>query len=68
MYFAVSSSTADGDTAKATYMLSAVPAWALCFGVAVDNILGRRRWLDRALLAGLAAGGLVGFLLGCGDE
>ena len=59
MYFAVSYPTADGDTAKATYMLSAVPAWALCFGFAVDTIWGRRRWLDRVLLAGLVVGGLV---------
>ena len=32
LYFTVSYPTPDGDVVKATYMLTTVPAWALCFG------------------------------------
>ena len=38
LYFTVSYPTADGDVIKATYMLTAVPAWALCFGLAADRL------------------------------
>ena len=51
-YFALAYPTADGDTIKASFMLTALPAWALCFGFATD-VLARRlgRNGSRALLA-----------------
>jgi hypothetical protein len=41
LYFTISYPTADSDTIKATYMLTTVPAWALCFGYGLDRTLGR---------------------------
>jgi hypothetical protein len=41
LYFTVSYPTADSDTVKATYMLTTVPAWALCFGYGLDRVRGR---------------------------
>jgi hypothetical protein len=41
LYFATAYPTVDGDTAKGSFMLTAVPAWAASFGFAVDGI-GRR--------------------------
>jgi hypothetical protein len=41
LYFATAYPTPDGDTAKGSFMLTAVPAWAASFGFAVDGI-GRR--------------------------
>ena len=46
LYFCVSYPTADGDVIKATYMLTTVPCWALCFGLAAERIAG---WLPRTL-------------------
>ena len=42
---------------KATYMLTTVPAWAICFGYGLDGVLRRRPRLLPALavLLGLAA-------------
>ena len=37
LYFTVSYPTSDGDVIKATYMLTTVPAWALCFGYGLDG-------------------------------
>ena len=37
LYFTVSYPTPDGDVVKATYMLTTVPAWALCFGYGLDS-------------------------------
>ncbi len=56
LYFTVSYPTPDGDVIKATYMLTTVPAWALCFGYGLDSILDRRpRLLPLlAVLLGLA--------------
>ena len=41
MYFTVSYPVPDGDVIKATYMLTTVPCWALCFGLAADGVRGR---------------------------
>lgn len=41
LYFTIGYPTHDGDVLKPTYMLTTLPAWALCFGWAADR-LGRR--------------------------
>lgn len=43
LYYARSYPTADGDTVKALFVLPAVPAFALCFGFAVETIARRSR-------------------------
>jgi 4-amino-4-deoxy-L-arabinose transferase-like glycosyltransferase len=48
LYFTIGWPTHDGDVLKPTYMLTTMPAWALCFGFAVDR-LGRSRLLLVAL-------------------
>ena len=57
LYFTVSYPTPDGDVIKATYMLTTVPAWALCFGYGLDSVLERRPrlLLPLCILLGLAA-------------
>ncbi len=57
LYFAVSYPTPDGDVIKATYMLTTVPVWAICFGFGVDGVLSRWPRLLPVLVAllGLAA-------------
>ena len=57
LYFTVSYPTPDGDVIKATYMLTTVPAWAICFGYGLDSVLVRRPRLLPVLcvLLGLAA-------------
>jgi hypothetical protein len=57
LYFTVSYPTPDGDVVKATYMLTTVPAWALCFGYGLDAVLERRPRLlvPLCILLGLAA-------------
>ena len=58
LYFSVSYPTADGDTAKASFMLTAVPFWAVGFGLAVEALssLSSRRGVHVVLLVlGLAA-------------
>jgi 4-amino-4-deoxy-L-arabinose transferase-like glycosyltransferase len=50
LYFTIGWPTHDGDVLKPTYMLTTMPAWALCFGFAVDR-LGRSRLLLVALAA-----------------
>jgi 4-amino-4-deoxy-L-arabinose transferase-like glycosyltransferase len=42
-YFATAYPTPDGDTVKGTYMLVALPGWALAFGFAVDAFWNYRR-------------------------
>jgi 4-amino-4-deoxy-L-arabinose transferase-like glycosyltransferase len=49
LYFTVGWPTRDGDVLKPTYMLTTMPAFALCFGFAVDR-LGRARLLLVPLL------------------
>ena len=41
LYFATAYPTTDGDTGKGSFMLTAVPAWAACFGFALDAITRR---------------------------
>ena len=41
LYFATSYPTPDGDTVKGSFMLTAVPAWAACFGFAFDGLRSR---------------------------
>lgn len=41
LYFTVSYPTRDGDVLKATYLLTTAPAWALCFGWALDRVAAR---------------------------
>src|SRR5207302_10902610 len=43
LYFAIGYPVHDGDVLKPTYMLTTMPAWALCFGWAFER-LGRARW------------------------
>lgn len=57
LYFAVGYPTPDGDVIKATYMLTTVPAWAICFGYGLERVLDLRPRLApfAAVLLGLAA-------------
>jgi 4-amino-4-deoxy-L-arabinose transferase-like glycosyltransferase len=59
LYFATSYPTPDGDTVKGSFMLTAVPAWAACFGFAFDEMRRRFPRGSAALLLGLAALALV---------
>jgi hypothetical protein len=59
LYFATSYPTPDGDTVKGSFMLTAVPAWAACFGFAVDEVRRRYPRGSAALLLVLAALALV---------
>ncbi len=38
LYYAIGYFTTEGDNIKGTYMLNAVPAWALCFAWGVDRL------------------------------
>jgi hypothetical protein len=60
LYFTVSYPTPDGDVIKATYMLTTVPAWALCFGLAVERLARRGRAVAGALAVVLALAALAG--------
>lgn len=57
LYFATAYPTTDGDTGKGSFMLTAVPAWAACFGFAVDGITRRfpRLLLPLAVILALCA-------------
>jgi hypothetical protein len=59
LYFTVSYPSPDGDVIKATYMITAVPAWALAFGLAVDRVSLRSRVLGLALGAALVVSAVV---------
>ena len=65
LYFATAYPTPDGDTVKGSFMLTAVPAWAACFGFAFDGLRARFRRFSVVFLAALAVLGLaaVPFLL-----
>jgi len=54
LYFTVSYPTPDGDVLKASYMLTAAPAWALAFGYAVDRLPPRVRLIVGAVLTASA--------------
>ena len=62
LYFTVSYPTRDGDVLKASYMLTAAPAWALAFGYAVDRLPPRVRLAAVAVLIASALASLP-FLL-----
>lgn len=49
LYYAYSFPTADGDTVKALFVLPAVPAFAICFGFAVETIGRRSRFMTVVL-------------------
>jgi len=61
LYFATAYPTTDGDTAKGSFMLTAVPAWAAGFGFAVDGI-GRRFPRLLVPLAAILVLGAIGSL------
>ncbi len=50
LYFAIVYWPPDGDLLKATYMLTAVSAWAIGFGYALDRLRGRLWQVTLALL------------------
>lgn len=62
LYFTVSYPTPDGDVLKASYMLTAAPAWALAFGYGVDRLPPRARLVVGAVLTASALASLP-FLL-----
>jgi len=62
LYFTVSYPTPDGDVLKASYMLTAAPAWALAFGYAVERLPLRVRLVVGAVLTASALASLP-FLL-----
>ena len=64
LYYAFSYPTVDADTVKALYLLPAVPAFAVCFGFAVETLWRRSRWLGIAIVVPLAAGLLVSLAFG----
>ena len=53
LYFATAYPTPDGDTVKGSFMLTAVPAWAACFGFAFDELRARYVRLRPFLFGGL---------------
>jgi hypothetical protein len=55
LYFTVSYPTPDGDVLKASYMLTAAPAWALAFGYGVDRLPRRMRLVVGGVLVACAA-------------
>jgi 4-amino-4-deoxy-L-arabinose transferase-like glycosyltransferase len=61
LWFATSYPTPDGDTVKGSFMLTAVPAWAACFGFAFDGLRTRFPRLSVVLGALLATLALVAF-------
>lgn len=56
--------TVDGDTVKALFILPAVPAFAMCFGFAVETIGRRSRWLAVVLAVPLTVCLLVSLAFG----
>ncbi len=59
LYFGTSYPTADGDTVKGSFMLTAVPAWAACFGFAFDGLRARFPRLSSVFLVALGVLALV---------
>ncbi len=45
LYYAYAYPSVDGDTVKALFLLPALPAFAVCFGFAVETIGRRSRWV-----------------------
>jgi hypothetical protein len=65
LYFAMSYPTSDGDTIKASYMLTTAPGWALSFGLAFDWLASRAKFVLWSLMLLLAACAItdLGFLI-----
>ncbi len=59
LYFSTAYPTTDGDTVKGSFMLTAVPAWAACFGFAFDGLRLRFPRLSVPFLVGLGVLALV---------
>jgi hypothetical protein len=59
LYYAVQQPSTDGDTVKAMFLLTAVPAWAISFGFAADTLLARNRRIAVPVLAVLVVCALV---------
>jgi hypothetical protein len=59
VYFATSYPTPDGDTVKGSFMLTAVPAWAACFGFAFDGLRVRFHRFSAAFVVVLVLLSLV---------
>jgi hypothetical protein len=59
LFYAVRNPTPDGDVVKGLFMLTAVPAWALSFGFALDVLAASRRWLAAVVGAVLAVCAVV---------
>jgi hypothetical protein len=64
LYYAHAYATVDGDTVKALFVLPAVPAFAICFGFAVETLGRRSRWLAVVLGASLSVCLVVSFAFG----
>ena len=64
LYYAARTSSADVDTVKGVFALTAIPAWAACFGWALDGIWTRSRRLGIVLCVALALCGLVSLEFG----
>jgi hypothetical protein len=62
LYFTVSYPTPDGDVLKASYMLTAAPAWALAFGYGLDCLPLRVRLVAAVVLV-VSALAAIPFLL-----
>ena len=61
LFYAVRNPTPDADVVKGLFLLTAVPAWAVSFGFAVDVLARADRWLGLLLGAALALCGVVAF-------
>lgn len=59
LYYVVQQPSVDGDTVKAMFLLTAVPAWSIAFGFAADSLLLRSRYAAVPVLAALAVCALV---------
>jgi len=62
LYFTVSYPVPDGDTIKATYLLTTAASWALGFGYALDRLRGRA-WIGLAALLAVGAIAELPFLI-----
>ena len=50
LYYATRRVLVDGDTIKAMFLLTAIPAWAISFGFAVDVMMQRSRRIGLIVL------------------
>jgi hypothetical protein len=64
LYYAGAYVSADGDTVKGLFLLPALPAFAMCFGFALDVIRGRSARAALVLAVPLAVAGIASLLFG----